>query len=264
MTETKRPKTLAPVHPNAGIEADYRKRLGALVAEMNASVLYWVSAAYRATPPEMAQDASPAEDLRRAFDRLARRWTDKFADLAPKLARHFATAATKRADGALAGMLKEAGFTVSFKMTTPVNDVFRATLAENVALIKSIPAQYLTQVQGAVMRSVQVGRDLGSLTKEIQQQYGKTFKRAAFIARSQNNIATATITRARQTEIGVTKAIWLHSGAGKHPRPEHVKASGKTYDVAKGMFLEGVWTWPGREPNCRCVCRSVIPGLRAE
>jgi len=38
-------------------------------------------------------------------------------------------------------------------------------------------------------------------------------------------------------------------------------ANGKEYDVDKGMWLEQRWTWPGREINCRCVSRSIIPGL---
>jgi uncharacterized protein with gpF-like domain len=65
----------------------------------------------------------------------------------------------------------------------------------------------------------------------------------------------------RQKELGITKAIWVHSGGGKHPRPEHVAFSGKEYDVEKGAYLEGKWTWPGFEINCRCTSRSVIPGF---
>lgn len=68
------------------------------------------------------------------------------------------------------------------------------------------------------------------------------------------------ITRTRQQGLGLTRATWLHSTAGKHPRPEHVAASGKPYDIAKGMFLEGRWTWPGVEINCRCVSVPIVPG----
>lgn len=254
-------KVLAPVRPNVGIEAAYRRKLDALVKEMHDSVLFWISQAYRQNEPEMAADASPAEMLRRAFSRVARRWQRKFDDMAPKLASYFATAATERADGALASILKEGGMTVEFKMTPAVNDVFRATVFENVNLIKSIASQHLTQVQGMVMRSVQTGRDLGALRKEIEGQFGVTRRRASLIAKDQNNKATAVITRARQTELGITQALWMHSSAGKHPRPSHVAADGKTYDVTKGMYLDGVWTFPGREINCRCVSRSVIPGF---
>lgn len=255
-------KTLDAPRPNAGLAVAYRKRLDALIDEMDASLTYWIRAKYRANTPElMAQDASPAMEMRRTVRKLARRWQGKFDEMAPELARYFALAATARTDRQLQEILRKGGFSVRFKMTAAQNDVFQATVAENVELIKSIASQHLTGVQGAVMRSVSSGRDLGSLTKTLQESYGVTKRRAATIARDQNNKATATMTRVRQHELGITKAIWLHSAGGKTPRPEHVAASGKEYDISKGMFLEGKWTWPGVEINCRCVSKSVVPGF---
>jgi uncharacterized protein with gpF-like domain len=128
-------------------------------------------------------------------------------------------------------------------------------------LIRSIAAEHLDDVEGAVMRSVQTGRDLGSLTDELQQRYAQTRKRAAFIARDQNSKATATVVRVRQEGLGITEAIWMHSRGSRHPRPSHVAADGKRYTIIEGMYLDGVWTWPGREPNCGCVSRSIIPTL---
>jgi len=160
-------------------------------------------------------------------------------------------------------ILKKAGFTVKFKMKPAMRDIMRATVGQQVSLIKSIPSQYFTNIEGMVMRSVQTGRDLGQLTKDLQEQFGVTHRRAAFIARDQNNKATASMTRARQDELEITEAIWVHSGAGKHPRPTHVAMNGKKYDVNKGMWDPAVkrWIFPGEEINCRCFCRSVIPGF---
>jgi hypothetical protein len=38
---------------------------------------------------------------------------------------------------------------------------------------------------------------------------------------------------------------------------------GKKYDVEKGMYdpAVGKFVFPGELPNCRCLSRSVIPGL---
>jgi hypothetical protein len=52
----KNDKVLRGVRPNAGIEAAYRKKLVALITEMDNSVQYWLRAAYRANEPVMAQD----------------------------------------------------------------------------------------------------------------------------------------------------------------------------------------------------------------
>jgi uncharacterized protein with gpF-like domain len=254
------------VHPNAGIEADYRRRLKRLVREMNNSILYWITAAYRDSPPILAEDATPppANRLIRRVRNLGKRWERKFAEAAPKLAEYFATAAADRSEAVLKQILKDGGFTVSFNPTPAVRDVLAASIEANVALIKSIPSQHFTQIEGIVMRATQTGRDLATLTKELKQSFGVTERRAAFIAKDQSNKATAAIVRTRQDELGITHAIWMHSGGGNHPRPEHVKwgREQKTYEIAKGMWSEvdQAWVWPGTAINCRCVSKSIVSG----
>ena len=256
-----RPKTLAPVRASAAAEAYYHKRLMSLIAEMQTSLTHWLEQAYKRVEPDLAMDRDPAVEMREIMNKLARRWRKRFDDLAEDLAKRFVARSAAHTDLSLSAKLKRAGFTVKFRPTEPVKTILRASVAENVTLIKSIGEQHLTQVQSAVMRSVMTGRDLGTLATELKQRYGVTSRRAAFIARDQNNKASAAILRTRQTELGITEAIWKHSSAGKHPRPEHVKANGKKYDVKRGMLLEGVWTWPGVEPNCRCYSVPVIPGF---
>ena len=256
-----------PVRPNAGLAALYRQRLTALVDEMAASVEHWVSAAYRANEPRasagMAWDDAPADALRRAIRILVRRWGRRFEEAAPRLARWFAQSARNRSERELARILREGGFTVRWRMTPAMRDVMQATIGEQVGLIRTIPQQYLGEVEGMVMRSVATGRDLASLYKEIRSRYNLTKKRAALIARDQNNKATATLLRVRQLEVGITEAIWVHSTAGKKPRPTHVANSGRVYDVAKGWFDPAIrkYIWPGTEINCRCVSRPVVKGF---
>lgn len=254
---------LRPVHPNSGLEAVYRRKLIDLIQQMNRSISYWVKAAYRANTPHLAQDELPVETLRRAIRALTRRWTARFNDLAGDLASYFAQSVSQRSDAALKAALKRGGFTVEWTMTRAQRDVVNAVAHENVSLIKSIAQQHLTRVEGVVMRSVATGRDLGALTKELQQISGVTRRRAAFIAQSQNQMATAALTAARQLEIGVERAIWQHSSAGKVPRPAHVAMNGKTYDVKQGMWDrdEKKYVLPGELINCRCVSRAVVPGF---
>lgn len=258
---TKKPITLPPVHPNAGIEAEFRRRLQKWVDAMHKSVLYWIRAAYRANKPAMAKDGSAAAELSLTMKRLAAQWQKNINAASEEIADYFATAAAKRSDSALRAALAKAGFTVEFTMTREANDVMQATIGEQVGLIRTIASQYLSQVEGLVMRSVQEGRDLKGLTDDLYDRYRITRKRAAFIARDQNNKATASMTRVRQEALGITHAIWRHSHAAKQPRPEHLLFDGERYDVRKGAYLEGVWTWPGREINCGCTSQSIIPGF---
>jgi SPP1 gp7 family putative phage head morphogenesis protein len=263
LRNAKRQRTLRPVRPNAGTEAAYRARLLRSVAAMARSVEYWLASAYRNNQPRVAQDATPADLLQRVVRQLRRQWTEHFDQMADDLAAHFAQAAETRSTAALKKILKDAGWSVKFKMTSAQRDVVDAIIHENVSLIKSIPAHYLDQVEGLVMRSVSQGRDLGALTQQLQKQHGVTRRRAQLIARDQNNKAFAMLNRARQRELGITRAEWQHSSAGKHPRPSHVKMDGKTYDVKKGMWdpTEKKYVLPGELINCRCFSRPVIEGL---
>lgn len=252
--------------PNAALGAAYRARLERLVAEMAASVLFWTRAIYRAHEPptvKMAMDRkTAAEAITDAFGRLRDRWLLRFDETAPKLAWWFATKAARRSDEAMTRILRDGGISVPFKMTPAAANIIDAAVAENVALIKSIPQQYLTQVEGAVMRSVREGRDLSTLSRELRQQYGVTKRRAALIALDQNNKATADMTRARQAEKGY-KAIWRHSHAGKVPRPTHVANDGNVYDPAAGWYdpHERKRIWPGTLIRCRCFSQTIIPGF---
>lgn len=257
-------KVLKPVHPNAGIEAEYNRKLAREVYEMHRSYVWWLRAQYRQTPPRIAQDATPAKELERELRLLGIRWEKRFAEAGPRLAEWFAQRSGRRSQDALRKILRDAGVSVRFKMTPVMRDVFQATVAENVGLIRSIASKYHYEVQGLVMRSVSAGRDLAGLTDELEHRYGITRRRAGGIARSQNNLATSSFVKVRQTELGLT-AVWLHSHGGKEPRPTHLANSGKTYDPAVGWFDPDRKVrkriWPGQLINCRCVSRSVVKGF---
>lgn len=265
MPKTTGGKIISAVRPNAGITAAYQKALDDIIGQMHRSLVYYLSAGYKADEPEaLAMDGitrTPASRLNARMQRLAKRWQKRFDQLAPELAAHFAKAATERSDASLRAALKRGGMTVAFRPSPAVRDVLQATINQNVSLIKSISADHLQEVEGLVMRSVAAGRDLGYLTKELEARYGITRRRAANIARSQNNMATSTIQKVRQQELGITEAIFTHSHAGKHPRPSHLVADGKRYTVSEGIYLDGKWTWPGLEPGCRCVSRVIFPHM---
>jgi len=265
MPELRAPKqiSLQPTRPNIGIVVWYQNRIDALVSQMNKSIVYWVSATWRANPPHatMANDASPAVDLRNAMRKLSRRWIRNFDQAAAEMAGNFAEKTAGHADKSLKGILDRAGFSVPFKATPAMNDAFQAVVSENVALIKSIASEHLTNVERLVASSVQTGRDLGTLTDELQHRYGLTRNRAAFIARDQNNKSTSAMDRARKLSLGITKSKWRHSRGGHHPRKSHVEADGTIFETAKGCMIDGELIFPGELPNCGCLGQAVIPGF---
>ena len=258
---------LPAIFPNAGIQALYEQKLKALVDELQADVLFVVRAAYAVREPQprfnLAMDASPAGTLRAAFEALRRRWSKKLRDLAPKMAGKFVRDNQGYFDRKFMTDLRNAGVTVRMQMTEAVRNMLTAKVTENVSLIKSIPEQYLDAVEQATMRSVSTGRDLQQLTDDIVATGVVSRHRAARIALDQNNKATSAITRTRRLELGLTTAIWMHSHAGRHPRPTHVAMNGKQFNIAKGMWdsAVGEWIQPGELINCRCTSRVVIPGI---
>ncbi len=262
MATTKR-KTARAVHPNVGVQMAYKRAMEKLINEMSNSFEYWLSAAYKANPPrmEVAMDTLPSTELSKKVRGLSKRWIKKFDDMAAAIAQKFTESGRKATDSSFQQALKDAGFAVEFKVTPVMRDAMNATIAENVSLIKSIPRQYAMEVEGIVMRGFSQGRDLKSITDDLQSRYGITRRRAANISRDQANKLTATVTQARRVELGLFEAEWVHSHAGKVPRPSHVKA-GKDkakFDVRKGLLLDGQWLLPGQAINCRCSSRTILP-----
>jgi uncharacterized protein with gpF-like domain len=254
-------KAIRAIWPNAGIRQRYQRRMVALIREMADSVEYWLQAQRRAAPPVLASDSTPAEQMQFEFRKLAERWQGKFDDMAPKVAASFLKNQFRGTSAAMRMALREAGWSIEFTMTTAMRDAFEASLAENVGLIKSIPSQYLQEVEGIVMRNYAAGRDLKSMAADIRARYHVAANRAVLISRDQANKANAVVLRARQTELGITEGIWLHSHAGKTPRPTHVAMNGKRYLISKGMWDSAVqkWIFPSELIGCRCQGRSVLP-----
>lgn len=252
-------KLAKPVFANRGVAIRYRKAIDREIEAMIDSLEYWLRATYRKAPPLIAQDARPVPTIKKVFERLADYWTKRFEERAEQLADYHVNRMFRTSDKALQQSLKDAGWAIDFKLTPEMKDALDASMAENVGLIKSIPAQLLPQVEGVVMRSYSVGRDLETMVKEIQSLHPVTAKRAALIARDQSNKANAVVNRTRCLQLGITQAKWMHSSAGKKPRASHVAANGKIYDIAQGCKIDGEYIQAGELINCRCTYRAILP-----
>jgi uncharacterized protein with gpF-like domain len=254
--------TIDSIRDSAAVRSKYQYQLNALVSDMTSSYIYWLRAAWR-KEGLIAQDRSHTEILKDILKKLGRKWQSKFDKAAEDIAKMFAEGSAKHNQAAMMGALKKAGFAIDFKMTNAMREAMKATTAGNVALIKSISSEYHGQIEKDVWRTVSAGGDLGDLTEVLKTRYGMTQKRAALIARDQTSKVRATLEQVRRTELGITEADWFHSHAGKSPRPSHVAAHGKRFDIRKGMYLDGKWVLPGEEINCRCTSRAVIKGFNS-
>src|SRR5665213_3871854 len=142
-----------------------------------------------------------------------------------------------------------------------VTEAVKADLKQNILLLGDIDKNHFEQVYDAALRSITAGRDLHVLYSALIQMNidGMTKQRASQIALILNNKASALIQRTHRLSVGITQARWLYSAPckinPKNPSDQdkrqdaaHWAANGMIFEVSKGMFLDGKWTWPGVEP----------------
>jgi len=146
-------------------------------------------------------------------------------------------------------------------------------LRRNVELLPDLQKKHVQIIYESALRSVLAGGDLHVLSTALMTIEGMTRGRAAEISRSLNSKARAMIDRERQSSLGITHAKWLYPNAPcmknpKQPLPAdiqqdsaHQLANGKKYEIKKGLFIDGKWTWPGVEEGCKCSSRAVLPGF---
>lgn len=260
-------RIIAPaVIPNRGTQAWYQAELDAVVNAAHSDLIRALTAVYALTPSPAIGYATDAPTdrigaIERALAKWATKWTGRFDKMSLDLASRFTLKAFRATEFSMAAAFKRAGFTVEFKPTRASIQAYKAVAAENVGLIKSIPTEYLTDVQSKVWQSVQAGADMSTLSRGLAETYNISTRRAALIARDQNNKAKAVIENTRRQQLGIKQAIWQHSHAGKVPRPAHVSMNGKTYELDKGMYdrVEKKYVWPGQLINCRCTSRAILP-----
>lgn len=260
-----KPKVLAPVQPNAGIAAVYRSKLWRAIDAMNNSLDYWLSVRWR-------EDPRGATRIIATMKALGHRWQSNFDEIAPDVAGAWGARAADHSTAKMEQLLDQAGWTVNFKVSPEVRAVMNSAVTENVGLIKSIAAEHLQKVEGVVMRGVAKGNDLHTMTKELHETFDVPKKRAELISRDQTFKMNSVVTKTRQKQAGIKRAVWMHSNiraAGRF-RPEHLAfsdgrhtpgAKGPVYEVEKGAYLEQRWTYPGYEINCHCSSRPVIEGF---
>lgn len=250
----------------APVQVRYVQALQALTAQMTAQVKREVLRLFEtdAAAAHFGEDATIASQSRILMSSLGQRFNDLFAKKAKPLAEKMVSDADKAGTTALHGSLQKLSGGMSLKTSmidAPLTEIYKAAVAENVSLIKSISTQYLQQVEGDVMRSITSGNGLADLIPAIEARDGMTHRRATNIALDQTRKAYNQINRGRLEALGVPKFQWHHSGGGAHPREDHVEMDGEIYSFADPPVIDrrtGERGIPGQVPNCKCTMSPVF------
>jgi len=210
------------------------------------------------------QDATIASQSRILMADLGNRFNALFAKKARPLAEGMVKAADKSGASALYSSLQKlsGGMSLKTSLGSPaLNEITKASVAENVSLIKSIASEYLQKVEGAVMRSITTGNGLQDLVPALEQYEGQTHRRAKNIALDQTRKVYNSVNKGRMEALGIGKFMWHHSGGGAHPREDHVDMDGEIYSFEELPIIDprsGERGIPGQAPNCRCTMSPVF------
>jgi SPP1 gp7 family putative phage head morphogenesis protein len=134
-----------------------------------------------------------------------------------------------------------------FGTEEPVRRQLAVFVADNVRLIKSIPEQALTQVEGVVLSGVRRGARASEIAGSLKERFGVTRSRATLIARDQVGKFNGELTQLRHQEAGIDGYIWRTS-KDERVRKEHRDRDGEHFKWSKPP--EG--GHPGEAVQCRC------------
>lgn len=129
-------------------------------------------------------------------------------------------------------------------------------VTENVNLIKSVPADLLTEIEGLVRRSVRAGRRASTIESELVKRFGIAENRAALIARDQVSTFAGQTNRLRQENLGVDTYTW-QTAEDERVRSSHQDRNNVQY----------LWTHehsdghPGEPIGCRCWANADVEAI---
>jgi SPP1 gp7 family putative phage head morphogenesis protein len=129
-------------------------------------------------------------------------------------------------------------------------------VAENVALIQSVPERMLQDMNSTIARMIQEGSRAEEIAAALTERFGVAERRAALIARDQANKFFGKVNERRQESLGITEFIWRTQN-DERVRPQHRAYNGKKYKWSNPPGGE----IPGEPINCRCYAEPVFDSI---
>ncbi|AUR90667.1 head morphogenesis domain protein [Vibrio phage 1.149.O._10N.286.55.A12] len=196
---------------------------------------------------------------------LRQRWSSAvFNRFAERVASKFVQAVNLQNQQQFQNQYKSFGINI-YAGNQAVSDYLDATVKDNVRLIKSIPDQYLTQVESIVLGNMRAGMRPSAINKQLQDQFGVTERRARAISRDQVSKASNGLAKKRMQSAGFEYYEWITS-EDERVRSRHRKISDKVTAYGKGIYRwddpplsdKGEPISPGTDYSCRCIARPVL------
>jgi hypothetical protein len=250
--------------PNAAIEQEYTAVILTLVRKMCDDTKKALQAVFAGEKPIIepaamdAADTGTSTQARIALNALMDKYDPLFNRWAKKSTKRMMDRTVKNSGITLGMSLRQMSAAVQLdasKITPELLEIINASTTEAVSLIKLIPAKYLTNVQGAVSRSITSGNGMADLVPFLDKQYQGNVRHARNVAADQVRKAYSNTTATRMSGIGVKTYEWIHTGGPKEPRALHIALNGTVCSLDEPpyigeMYGQPVYGKPGDLPNC--------------
>ena len=266
----KRSKKAKPVKQSASTGISYNVELRKMVREIQRNIKELVIPLLRALEPEYTADNvmtvtdAWSDDLRVVLERLRARWSSpEFVEASNRMASSFVRTADQVNRARFNKNMRSIGLDI-YGDSPELAEYLRASANDNARLIRSIPDQYLTQVESIVYTNVRAGGRPADITKTLSAQFGITERRAAFIARDQTAKINGDLVAKRQVNSGFEYFEWDDSD-DERVRDRHEEIANKVTAYGKGIYRwdnpplsdSGTPIIPGQDFGCRCTARPV-------
>lgn len=247
-----------PVRVSRKLELDYTRALLTIVDDMHTETVKDLMPLIK--QPSVGDSKRIVidglfSDFKSAFSKTANTVKAKVSGIAETLAKTVVSKQGQQSDSQLSDMiLRQTGIDFSGLMSDEaLGDAFDEAVSANIALINSIPQQYLDRVEQAVMASLQAGTLNATLADDLLKIEGITKNRAKLIARDQLGKINSRLSQLRQQSLGITHYYWSTS-LDERVRNKHAGWEGDLI-AWDNPPPDG---HPGQAIQCRC---TAIPDL---
>lgn len=239
----------------------YNTQLQFLTREVKKDIDDMLVPLLRELEPTYTADASWFSQITNMLQYLLVKWSSPDVQrVAEQLANQFVTTADK---------VNEQRTTRQFGIDIYSSDpqmaqVLEAAAYNNTQLIRSIPTQYLAQVENIVLTNTRAGNRSSAMVKSLQEQFGVTQRRARMIARDQTAKVNSDMNAKRQQIAGYEYFRWRTSN-DERVRDRHEDISEKITEYGPGVYRwdnpplsdKGVPIIPGSDFQCRCTAQPI-------
>jgi len=204
------------------------------------------------------------DDLARIFEEINSKWSgDQLDTMAKQIASTFVMTSNRTIRNRFNKDMRSFGIDI-YGDDPAIDDYMAAAIYDNTQLIKSIPQQYLSQVQQMVVTNARAGLRPSAIQSQLVDRFNITQRRARFIARDQTAKMAGDLAAMRQQASGFEYFRWKDSGDSR-VRERHREIADAVTPYGVGVYRwddlplseSGERIKPGSDYGCRCTAIPV-------